>query len=148
MTRSDYEKFKNSVIDGCLENIFDENYVDYFLLKNDLNYVDADAITYFKNKNYSNSRIFKILFAKSLNMNYSSILNEDLLQSMVDIAISNDKIAVSTLMAYTCFEKIDSQLNIEIFKNRFSILSYLVENQICNNQNKINLPVSNYLVLK
>lgn len=148
MIKSDYDKFRNSVVNGCAEIIFDEDYIQFFLSKNNMNYMDDDTVNYFKTKDYSNSIIFKILFTKSLNINYGNKIDKDLLKRMLEIVVSNDKMAVSTLMAYTCLETIDEKINLKIFENRFDVLSYFVENQFCFDTNKINFFIDDYLLLK
>ena len=36
MDKKDFNNYRNSVIEGCIENIFDEDYIYYFLKINEI----------------------------------------------------------------------------------------------------------------
>lgn len=146
MEKKDFNNYRNSVIEGCIENIFDEDYIYYFLKINEMNFIDEDSIKYFKYKNYSNSGMFKILFSNSLRKKYLGKINNELLNIITNLAKSDNKIDVSTMMAYTCFENIDNTVEISEFENKFNVLKYFVKKNL--QKNEFNISIDNYAILK
>ena len=92
--------------------------------------MDEESIKYFKYKNYSNSGMFKILFSNSLRKKYLGKINNELLNIITNLAKSDNKIDVSTMMAYTCFENIDNTVEISEFENKFNVLKYFVKKNL------------------
>lgn len=136
------DSLKKSIVKGCNKFIFDPKYVSKFF---EINYIDLDedSVNFFKNKTYSDSHIFQIVFSNYLTKNYSNI-NSDLLIILKDLATCDDKTYVATLIAYTCLEPIDKNLNVETFVNKFSAMKYFLENQFSTEKNKPQLNIKNY----
>lgn len=148
MDKNRYIMLKNNMIDGCTEFIFNKKYITDFFSITGINNIDEDTVKYFRYKNYSNSKIFRILFTKSLNIKYSDI-DRNLLNNITNIAISNNKLDVSTLMAYVCFEQINNRTDKKEFENKFNTIKLFVENELINEpKNKKNINIDDYLLLK
>lgn len=133
---------KKSIVQGCNEFILDPSYIAEFF---DINHIelDEDSVNFFKNKDYSDSRNFQIVFSNYLTKNYNNI-NSDLLIIIKNLATCDDKNDVATLIAYTCLEPINENLSIEKFVNKFSAMKYFLENQFSTEINKPQLNIKNY----
>ncbi len=155
----DRTKFEKDIFFGYIEYFNDIKYYKFLNANNLLNY-DDDSINSFKNRGYSNSKKFRMVLSKNFKSKYIEKINNDLLTTMASIInpkefnesdtklIIDDKISLVALIGFIYFEPISSDLNLDEFENKFSILKYLAEQQFSSNKNNLNLSIDDYRYLK
>lgn len=152
-------KFEKDILCGYAEYFSDIKYYN-FLNDNALLHYDNDAINSFKNRNYSNSKKFRMILSKNFKSKYTEKINNDLLNIMASIInpkefndsdtslIINDKISLVALIGFIYFEPISSTLSLEEFENKFDALKYFAEQQFSSNKKNFNLSIEEYQYLK
>ncbi|MCI9434410.1 MAG: hypothetical protein HFI86_03910 [Bacilli bacterium] len=159
VSQIDRLKFEKSLASGYIDYFNTGKYYE-FLVDNDLLAYDDDAINCFKNKGYTNTKKFRLVLSKSLKNKYSNIVNPNLLCKMTSLinpkeidkhdkeSIEDDKLNVIALIGFLCFEVVDSSLDLESFMAKFAILKYFAQQQLYNNQNRLEIIIDDYQYLK